>query len=76
LLAQLWAVYSIYLEDVWGTEMVSLSDLVKRPKSPLSLRQVELVKKWIAEDWQSNDMDREAVQLIQRLVLTIEKKNA
>jgi hypothetical protein len=30
---------------------ISLEDLIKRPNSPLSARQVEQVEQWIKDDW-------------------------
>lgn len=51
--------------------MISLSDLTKRPNAPLSQNQLKMVEKWIKEDWESHDIDREAVILIKRLLLTI-----
>ncbi|HEY5268550.1 MAG TPA: hypothetical protein VII94_05480 [Candidatus Saccharimonadales bacterium] len=54
--------------------MIKLSNLVKRPKSPLSKRQLLLVNKWVDEDWESHDVDREILKLIQRLLLSTKKK--
>jgi hypothetical protein len=54
-------------------QMISLSDLTKRPNAPLSSRQLQMVEKWIKEDWESHDMDREVVVLIKRLLLTIDQ---
>lgn len=52
--------------------MVRVEDLVRR-KGPLTERQVKLVKKWIEEDWESHDAPRELVDLMARLVATVEK---
>ena len=56
---------------VW--QMISLSDLVKRPDAPLSQRQLLQLEKWLQEDWESHDMDRDMIKLIKRLMLTIDK---
>lgn len=47
-----------------------IEDFVKR-RGPLSERQVDLVREWLAEDWESKDIDSNAVALISRLVDTI-----
>lgn len=46
-----------------------------RGKGPLSSRQLKQVQKWIDEDWESHDVDRDAVRLIQRLLHTIKEPN-
>jgi hypothetical protein len=51
--------------------MVALADLVKK-EGPLSAAQVKKVRKWLEDDWESHDVDREAVALIRRLVETVE----
>ena len=56
---------------VW--QMISLSDLVKRPDAPLSQRQLLQLETWLQEDWESHDMDRDMIKLIKRLMLTIDK---
>lgn len=50
--------------------MVRLADLVRRD-GPLSERQLAQVRRWLDEDWESHDVDREAVRLISRLVATV-----
>lgn len=50
---------------------VRLSDLVKG-KGPLSPRQLEQVRKWVDDDWESHDHDRELVALVERLLATIQ----
>lgn len=55
--------------------MISLADLTKQPDSPLTEKQLEKVKEWLAEDWESHDIDREAIVLIKRLLLTIPSAN-
>ncbi len=52
---------------------VRLSDLV-RGKDRLSKRQVALLKRWLEEDWEAADVDREILKLIRRLVATLEDK--
>jgi uncharacterized membrane protein YccC len=54
---------------------VRLADLVRR-EGPLSERQIEQVRKWLEEDWESHDLDREAVQLIARLLATVDSRKA
>lgn len=49
---------------------VRLADLV-RGSGPLSKRQLAQVRKWLDEDWESHDVDREAVRLIERLLQTV-----
>lgn len=53
---------------------VRLADLVRRD-GPLSERQVAQVRKWLEEDWESHDVDREAVKLIGRLLATVDSKS-
>lgn len=50
---------------------VYLEDLTKR-KGPFTKKQVAQVQKWIDDDWESKDVQREAVDLIQRLVRTVQ----
>lgn len=52
---------------------VRLADLV-RGKGPLSERQVERVRRWLEEDWESHDHDRELLALVGRLVSTVKSK--
>lgn len=47
-----------------------IEDLVKR-RGPLSGKQVDAVQEWIDEEWESQDIDRNAVALISRLVKTV-----
>lgn len=54
---------------------VRLADLV-RGRGPLSERQLAQVKKWVEDDWESHDVDREAVQLIGRLLDTLESRRS
>jgi hypothetical protein len=54
---------------------IRLQDLTKRPNAPLSARQLKQVEKWIKDDWESHDIDREAVVLIKRLLLTVKEKS-
>ena len=51
---------------------VRVADLVKG-MGPLSPRQVSLIKKWLEEDWEAADVDREIVALIARLVATADR---
>lgn len=50
--------------------MIYLEDLVKSKKA-LSIKQVRDVQKWLDADWEANDINGDAVRLIQRLVKTI-----
>ncbi len=54
---------------------VRVEDLVKKD-GPLTERQIELVQKWIDEDWESHDHDRNVVRLVQRLVHNARGQNA
>lgn len=49
---------------------VRLEDLVRSDR-PLSKRQLAQVRKWLEEDWESHDVDRDAVKLIRRLLETV-----
>ena len=51
----------------------TLADLVKSDRS-LTTRQLDLVKEWIDDDWESHDHDRDIIKLLKRLLLTIEEK--
>ncbi len=48
-----------------------LAEFTKR-KGPISTRQLREVRKWLEDDWESHDIDRDATKLIWRLVETIE----
>jgi len=52
--------------------MEGLESIVRRGKGALSDRQVARVRKWLEADWESHDVDRDAVALIRRLVLTVD----
>lgn len=52
--------------------MISLSNLIRREGS-LSKPQLKKLQQWIDEDWESHDVDRGAIQLIKRLLATIDK---
>lgn len=45
----------------------------KKPK-PLTAKELKQTQQWIDDDWESHDIDREAVCLIRRLLLTIDGK--
>lgn len=49
--------------------MKGLSDFVKS-KRPLSTLQLKQVQKWLDADWESHDMDQNAIKLIRRLLVT------
>lgn len=51
--------------------MVRLEDLAKG-KGPLSAAQLKKVRKWLDEDWESNDVQREITAVIRRLLDTAE----
>ncbi len=55
--------------------MIKLSSLIKSNK-PLSKRQLKQIQKWLDDDWESHDYDRDLTQLVQRLLVTINKMNA
>jgi len=40
-------------------------------KGPLSAKKLKQIQRWIDADWESHDVDRDAVALIQRLLDTI-----
>ena len=45
----------------------------KQENVALSPRQLEMVQKWLDDDWEAADMPRELVTLVRRLLLTITK---
>ena len=51
--------------------MIRLEDLVKRDGA-LSPRQVAQVRRWLAADWETADLDRDVVKLIKRMLATID----
>lgn len=50
---------------------ISLVDLIKTNK-PMASNELKLVRRWIDADWESNDIDRDAITLIKRLLTTCE----
>lgn len=40
-------------------------------KGPLSEKKLKQIQRWITADWESHDIDRDAVKLIQRLLDTV-----
>ena len=50
--------------------VVSLRWLASR-RGPLTSRQLAQIKAWIAADWESHDIDRDAKKLIQRLAVEL-----
>lgn len=50
---------------------VNLSTLVKN-KGALTRRQLDQARYWVDADWESHDIDRNAVLLIRRLLDTID----
>lgn len=42
-------------------------------KGPLPARQLAQARYWVDADWESHDIDRDAVRLIDRLLRTIEE---
>ena len=52
---------------------VRLSMFTKQENVALSPRQLEMVQKWLDDDWEAADMPRELVTLVRRLLLTITK---
>jgi hypothetical protein len=55
------------------SKMISLEDLIKRQDKPLSVIEINQLEKWIEEDWESHDIDRQVMFLIKRLLLTLRK---
>lgn len=49
--------------------VVSLRWLASR-KGPLTAKQLQQVQDWLDADWESHDIDRDAIALIRRLVDT------
>jgi hypothetical protein len=49
---------------------IRLSDLIKG-KGALTPKQLKQVQRWIDDDWEVLDLDRELVALIMRLMATI-----
>ena len=49
---------------------VNLSTLTAG-KGPLTARQLKQAQCWVDADWESHDVDRDAVRLISRLLATI-----
>jgi len=47
-----------------------------RGKGPLSERQLKQARRWVAADWESHDIDRDAVKLITRLLQTVSDRDA
>lgn len=37
-------------------------------KGPITSRQLAQIKAWIDDDWESHDVDKDAVRLIRRLI--------
>ena len=52
---------------------VRLSMFAKQENVALSLRQLEMVQKWLDDDWEAADMPRDLVKLVRRLLITIQK---
>jgi hypothetical protein len=40
-------------------------------KGPLTEKKLKQIQRWLDADWESHDVDRDAVKLIQRLLDTI-----
>lgn len=51
---------------------VNLSTLAAG-KGPLTERQLKQARYWVDADWESHDIDRDAVKLIRRLLDTIDE---
>lgn len=47
-------------------------DTLVRGSGPLTKKQVAASRRWVEEDWQSHDVDREVIVLISRLIATVE----
>jgi hypothetical protein len=52
--------------------MSSLSTIAKG-KGPLPSSKIKQLQEWIDDDWEAADINRDAVQIIKRLLLTIEE---
>jgi hypothetical protein len=55
--------------------MISLATLSKQPDSPLTQKELDKLKEWLDEDWESHDISREVIVVIKRLLLTIPNLN-
>ena len=55
--------------------MISLLDFANKPDSPLTEKQLDKIKEWLEEDWESHDISREVIVVIKRLLLTIPNVN-
>jgi hypothetical protein len=45
-------------------------------KGPLNDKKLEQAQRWVDEDWESHDVDRDAVKLITRLLETVRSLRA
>jgi hypothetical protein len=45
-------------------------------KGPLSAKKLEQAQRWVDDDWESHDVDRDAVKLITRLLETVRSLRA
>ncbi len=52
---------------------VRLSTLAAR-KGPLTDKEIKQAEQWVADDWESHDLDGDAVKLIKRLLETVKQK--
>lgn len=51
----------------------SLETLAKGPRDkPLSKKQIQKIKNWVAADWESHDVDQDIIKLIRRLLATVD----
>jgi hypothetical protein len=53
-------------------DAVSLHWLANR-SGPVTAKQLEQIQHWIDVDWESHDVNRDAVRLIQRLITALKK---
>jgi hypothetical protein len=49
---------------------VKLSTLAKGAE-PLTTKELQRAQDWVDDDWESHDIDRDAVRLIKRLLATV-----
>jgi hypothetical protein len=47
-------------------------DTIAKGKGPFTCRQAKQLRAWIDDDWESHDIDRDAVKVIDRLLAMIE----
>jgi hypothetical protein len=54
--------------------VIALKALIRMPHLPLSAKQIVKVRKWVADDWEAADMPSDLLDLVRRLLATVEEK--